>query len=258
MLSLRQGPVLMLLLLVLAGCSTTTDHGRMSPSLDKALSDHIELGLRYLGDGQRQAARDHLKRALEIDPRSPGAHNGMALLFQLERELELAEKHYRKAIQYDKDFSRAHNNFGVFLFAQDRYKEAYEHFEAAASDTDYQLRPQVFVSLGIAALELDRREEALSAFRRATELEPSYPRPYLELAQIAFEKGDYKQARRRLRAFDRLSKPSARSLWLAVRIADHFDQEDTLASKGLALEKLFPDSPQNLEYQEWLKNDAGS
>lgn len=254
---LRTSLIPLLLVLALAGCSTT-QRGGMATSMDQALSDHVELGLRYLGNGQRDAAREHLNRALEIDDRSARAHNGKALLFQTEDELDLAEEHYRKALRYDEEFTRARYNYGVFLFSMGRYDEAREHFRIAASDTDYDRRPRAFLNLGLAALRLEREDEAIEAFRRATTLEPSFARPYLELADLYFGQGRYREARRMLRAFDRLSESTARSLWLAVRVADHFDDEDTLASKGLALEKLFPDSRENLEYQEWVKNDAGS
>lgn len=50
-----------------------------------------------------------------------------------------------------------------------------------------------------------------------------------------------------------LAQPTAKSLWLAVRIEDSFGNRDAAASQGLKLKNLFPYSSENLEYQKWLK-----
>ena len=46
----------------------------------------------------------------------------------------------------------------------------------------------------------------------------------------------------------------ARSLWLGLRIEHRFGNRDGVASKGLALEKLYPYSSETLEYKQWLAN----
>ncbi|MFA5494151.1 MAG: type IV pilus biogenesis/stability protein PilW [Porticoccaceae bacterium] len=245
--------------LLVAGCATevkTKGAVRSKPiSMDQALQDHIQLGLSYVGEGNRDAARHHLAKALEIDPRSPGAHNGMALLYQLEQESSLAEKHYKRAIAYDRDFTRARNNYGVFLAQQERVEEAYDEFRRVTEDTGYGFRAQAFVSLGIAASSLGRQEEAVEAWSRAIVLNPRLAQPYLELAEYHLGRDEYPQAGRYLAAFDSLARPSARSLWLGLRIERRFGNKDAVASKALALSKLFPYSQENLEYQEWLRHE---
>jgi len=247
--------VLVMTTAVITGCASS---GGYKPESDrsKALHDHIQLGLNYIGEGNRQMARVHLLKALEIDSKSAPAHNGMALLFQLELEKELADEHFRKAISYDKKFTRARNNYGVFLYQEGRYKDAYEQFVAAGEDTAYKLRPQVFLSIGVCAKQLGKAEKAEGAWTKAIALSPRYPQPYLELAEYYYDRKDYARARGYLKTFDDLTRPQARSLWLAVRIADHYGDKNAVASKGLALEKLFTNSRENREYQAWLKNEA--
>jgi type IV pilus assembly protein PilF len=242
--------------LISAGCTTTITGRETKVSPERALETHINLGMQYLGEGSRDMARFHLLKALDFDSRSAAAHNGMALLFQMELENELADKHFRKAISSDRSFTTARNNYGVFLFKQGRLEDAFDQFEAAGEDTAYKMRPQVFYSLGVTAEQLGRFSEAEDAWGKALTLAPRYPKPYLELAEHFYLQKDFEKARNYLIAFDKLSRPEPRSLWLAVRLADHFGNKDRLASKGLALEKLFPNSRENLEYQKWLKNDA--
>jgi type IV pilus assembly protein PilF len=246
---------LLVLVAALGGCVSTSDQ-KGQPNPNAALQQHVQLGVTYLGEGNRQMARVHLLKALELDKNSAAAHNGMALLFQLEKEDKLADQHFRKAIASDKNFTAARNNYGVFLFKAQRYSDAYRQFEAASEDTAYQLRPQVFHSLGVCAERLEKPKEAQAAWLRAIELKPDFAMPYLELAEHYYNANDFNQASRYYRAFDQLSKPHPRGLWLAVRLANHSGDKDQQASKGLALEKLFPASKQNREYQEWLKNEA--
>ena len=246
--------VALLCALAVAGCATSGD--RSAGDRQDSLDNHIQLGLNYIGDGNRQMARTHLLRALEIDSRSAGAHHGMALLFQMELEKGLAEKHFKQAFAYDRNFTRARNNYGIFLFQEGRIEDAHEQFRIASDDVNYDLRTQVFYSLGLTADRLGRDKEAEDAWNRAIALTPRYALPYLELGELHLRRGDPGQARRYLDAYDQLAPPAARSLWLAVRVAHQLGDRDAKASKGLALEKLFPDSRERGEYQEWLKNEA--
>ena len=251
---MRLAVTLLLPVILTVGCSSTGFDG--GGSKDQALKDHINLGLNYLKEGNRQMARTHLRRAMEIDSRSAGAHHAMALLLQAELENELAEKHYRKAISYDRNFTRARNNYAIFLFRQQRYDDAYQQLKEAGEDINYRNRFRVFYSLGIAANMIDKSEAARAAWEKAIALSPSFALPYLELGKLYFEQGNVVNARKYLEAFDTLAKPQAASLWLAVRIADHSGDRDAVASKGLALEKLFPKSEESRLYEAWLNNDA--
>jgi len=244
---------LVVAVLGLAGCTTT---GSTGSSRSNALDDHIQLGLNYIGEGNRQMARTHLLRALELDKRSPGAHHGMALLFQLELEKDLAEKHFKQALAADRNFTRARNNYAVFLFQEGRFEDAYRQFEIAGEDVNYEMRPPVFYGLGVAADRLGKSAEAEEAWLKAIALTPRYASPYLELGDLYLRQEKFALARRYLEAYDQLAQPQARSLWLAVRIARHFGDKDAEASKGLALEKLFPDSRERREYEKWRKNEA--
>src|SRR5690606_12635224 len=155
--------LLFVLALSLSACASTLPPINEA-DLDKAKQTHVQLGLGYLRAGNRDSARQNFNKALEIDRRSPGALEGMALLYQLEAMDELAEEHFRKAIRADRNFSRARNNYGSFLYEQGRFEEAYEQFERAAANLEYDGRPFALVNLGRTALKLgyvDRAESAL-------------------------------------------------------------------------------------------------
>lgn len=247
--------------LLVAGCTTTTSgrakQGEPSSGDRRAqlLQDHIQLGMGYLSKNDRESARYHLLKALDVDSRSAGAHAGMALLFQVEQEYELADSHFRKAISYDSNLTSARNNYGAFLYRQRRYEEAYQQLEKAASDTAYNRRAQVYSSLGSTALKLNRLDQARDAWLKAISLDPKLSKPYVELASRYFEDKDYPRAKAYLDQYNQLHKPSARSLWLGVRLEREFGSRDGEASQGLALRKLFPYSEEALEYKRWLAGE---
>lgn len=257
------------LVLLAGGCTkttTTTSETLTNSSGEKtdaekrqdALAGYIELGLGYIGQNNREQARVNLLRALEIDSRSAAANNAMALLYQLERDPPRAEEYFKKALSYDRGFTQARNNYAVFLVGQDRLPEAYEQFSMASRDVNYPKRPQVFLGLGAVASRLGKAAEAKDAWERAIALDSELAGPYLELANFYFEQKNFPEAKRYLDRHAQLAQPTARSLWLAVRVEDAFGNSDGVASRGLALRKLFPYSREAIEYQKWTQDRAAS
>lgn len=223
--------------------------------MDPALRSRLDLAAEYLRKGNHRGARDHLQKALEIDSRSAEAYDLLALMYYKELELNLAEENYKKAISYDRYFTRGFNNYGSFLYAQGRYDEACKTLTKASEDVNYVLRADVFNKLGLCKLKTDDIEAAVFAFKKAAALSPRWPDPYLELADLEFQQKNIVNAKQYLNYFDRLTrKPTARSLWLGIRLEHQFGNLDARDSQGLALSKLFPDSAENLAYKQWRTN----
>ncbi|MCV6604460.1 MAG: type IV pilus biogenesis/stability protein PilW, partial [Porticoccaceae bacterium] len=77
---------------------------------------------------------------------------------------------------------------------------------------------------------------------------------YLEIAELEYIDGNFENSINYLSNYRRLvRRPNARSLWLGVRVAYKRDNGDAMSSYGLALEKMFPESRENLAYQQWRK-----
>ncbi|OUS03682.1 type IV pilus biogenesis/stability protein PilW [Gammaproteobacteria bacterium 54_18_T64] len=260
------------LVMILSSACTTTDvtynksiansagsaaaasrHEASRDKVKEAAETYVQLGLGYLREGERQRARFNFLKALDRDKRSGAAHNGMALLFQMEGENTLAEQHFKKAIAIQPDLTSVRYNYGVFLLRHRRYEDAEKQFLVASEDINYHRRGQVFLSLGLIARQMSKPEEAQQAWMKALRLSPKLASPYLELAEVYFDTGDYPKAKRFLDRYEELSQPSPRGLWLAVRLEHAFGNKDAEASKALALRNLFPYAKETLEYKEWLK-----
>lgn len=242
---------------LLSGCITTGVPPRQEIDLDKALQTHVQLGLRYLQSGEnREAARHHFNKALELGKRNPQAHHGLALLYQVDGELDVAESHFRKALRYGDNFSMAHTNYGVFLYQQERYEESYEQFQIASEDLTYNRRSFALANLGRAAVKLGKVEEAEKAYTRALALNKNLAQALLELAELKFDAGAYAQAKHYLDRYSASNRQIPQSLWLGIRIEKIFGNRDKERSYALALKNLYPYSAETLEYQKMMANDG--
>lgn len=245
---------LVLLLVSLAGCVTTIER-KQPVTLDKddAFKQHVMLALQYIGAGNRELAHGHLEKAAAINKKSPELFNAYALLFQLQRESDIAEDYFKKAIAADRDFTMAHYNYGTFLYNLGRFEDAASQMEYVARDLTYDRRPQSYMVLGLAYHRLERTEQALEALQKAIQLQPLMNGAYLEAAEIYFEQKDYRRSRLLLNQYNQIARPSAASLWLELQLDHLADNKDGVASNGLKLRNMYPNSRENQLYQQWLE-----
>lgn len=236
----------------LMACVSTLPNTGSETDLDSALQTYVELGLGYLRSGNRDGARLNFNKALDIDKRSAGAHDGMALLYQMEAMDELAEEHFNKAIRSDRKFSRARNNYGRFLYDHGRYEEAYKQFEVASGNLEYSRRPIAMVNLGRTALKLGEIERAETALKHALALDEGRTDAMAELAEINFNRGDYAEAKKYIDSYGRYRRHSAKTLWLGIRLERIFGNRDGEASYAMALKNLHPYSQEYLQYKQSL------
>jgi type IV pilus assembly protein PilF len=228
--------------LVLAACVTETSGGLPPPApTAERVQAQLDLARGYLEKANFSSAKNPLARALEIDPRSAEAHVLTGFLYQGEQENDLAEMHYKTALSIEPTNSQALNNYGTFLFAMGRYEEALVPLRQLVRDPSYRARSQAFENLGLALRRVDQNGEAKSAFKRALELNFNQARSSLELAELAYEDGELKEAVEYYQTFRQLARQNAKSLCLGMKLGAAVGNADQVASYGLALKRLFPD-----------------
>ena len=253
---------LLLSLLLLAGCVTTTD-SRFEREADKekAIDNYVRLATAYVGQDNLDRARLHLDRAAELAPEDASVRAAFGLLYQSEREDELAEDSYQRAIVADKGYTRARVYYGAFLYGQGRFEEARDQFLAASRDTDYPDRASLFFNLGLSEERLENIDAAARAYQRSVQLSRGNAQALLALARTLVASEDFSAASRHYSQLTALMQKntnfrhSPESLITGIRIARHFGESDREASLGLLLKNEFPNS---LEYQQYrvLKADG--
>jgi len=248
--NLRWLPVF--LILILSGCMVLEK--QPAPNADQAVSRRIAAGIEYLQMGKPVDARRHFARAVELEPRSPEAHNAMALLYKFEGDTKREEEHYRLAIRYNRDFAAARNNYGTLLFQQRRFPEALREFTRAADTPAYESRAIAFENKGRTLMALDRQEEAIEALNMSLRLDSRATSPLLELAAIHFQRNEMRLADHYYRRYaDMISRQSARGLWLGIRMAAKQQDGDRLGSYELALDQMYAGTAEHREWQAWVQ-----
>jgi tetratricopeptide (TPR) repeat protein len=133
---------------------------------------HNNLGLALQSQGQRDAAIDHYRRAVEIDPSFTIAHTNLGIQLRLEGKLDEAIHHYREVLRVTPRSPIAHTHFGLALQSQGRIDEAISHYrQALEADAEF---TDAHFNLGGALQSLGRVDEAIRYYERVLEIAPDY------------------------------------------------------------------------------------
>ena len=240
--------LLVAVLITLGGCVTESTGGLPDPAPpENRVNAQLDLARGYLEQGNTERARSSLNKALEIDSRSVEAHVLLAVLNAAESEWGLAEQHFKTALSINPRDAMALNNYGSFLYSRGRFEESVQYLNTLVQDPDYRARSQAYENLGLAQLRVNQKEAARESFSRALQLSFSQPQSSLELAQLTYDEGDISGAAGYYDSFRSLAQQTARSLCLGMKIAQAQRDSDRMASYALALNNLFPDSPEASE-----------
>lgn len=98
---------------LLAGCSGSAPEKEAQVS--EAGQTRLQLGLEYLQQGDMDAARQNLEKALDAAPQDYRTQLGMALYEQRIGENAAAEQRYRQALKLAPGNGTVLNNYGAFL-----------------------------------------------------------------------------------------------------------------------------------------------
>lgn len=127
----------------------------------------VNQGRIWLAREEFGEAEDALRRALDVNPRNPYAHNLLGRVLREQGRFDEARDHYQRALELDPKYARAHFNLGVLaeLYLQD-LQLALRHFRAYQS---LQRQPDATVANWIA--DLERRAPAPRAVTAQQEVE---------------------------------------------------------------------------------------
>ncbi len=218
---------------------------------EKASAVNVQLGIGYLQQNDFELANDKLSKALRQDSDSAPAHNAFAILQDRLLQTEKAEYHYKKATTLDPENSQAANNYGAFLCRHGRELESEKYFMQALKNPLYSTPEFAYTNAALCLLQVGEARETEKAkeyLGKAIAAKSDFGPALLSMAQLLFDQGEYVAAKFYLDRFHLVAKPTARSLWLAVRNTLQIDGQGDVTELAQRLGNEFPDSE---EYKAW-------
>lgn len=247
-------------LVALAGCAaqptgpvgnTGTIVGEPSAPRNRARI-HTELATMYYARGNMSVALEELRTAVAADPTYATAHGVFGLVYKELRENTLAEESFRRALGHAPGDPDINHNYGWFLCQIGRESEAKPYFLRALDNPLYATPARTFAAAGICALRSGELAVAEDNLQRALRLDPNLPIALLQFAQLRYTQGRYDEARRLLTQHAAVARPSAESLWLALRVERRLGARAAEQSYAIQLRRRFPNSPEFQQLQRGI------
>lgn len=258
--SIRIGAALgVVLSTMIAGCVTETTSGRQQPQEqpEEAADLNVQLGVSYLRQGDLQAAQAKLEKAVDLDPENATAQRALGLVYERLGDSAGAARHYQRAVALAPEDPEALNSLGVFLCRSARTRdEALEQFDRAIAVPQskyFSNKAMLNTNAGVCAKNKDlaRAEDYL---RRALAFDPQFPDALLQMADVAFQRENYLQARAFLQRYTAVAEASPDMLWLSFQVETAMGDRKAADDAARILREDFPESVQTRRLLERERN----
>lgn len=206
---------------------------------------HTELGTLYLQAGNMGVALQEARVAVEADAGYAPAYNLMGLIHMFLRENAQAEADFARASRLAPGDPEIANNYGWFLCQSGREREAIGHFMTAVKNPLYKTPTKPYTNAGLCSLRLKDDKAAEGYFQRAALADAANAQAVFHLADLAYRRADYHNAKKLIGEVHRLQEPNAESLWLALRIERKLGDRQAEASLGSQLRRKFAGTPEH-------------
>jgi type IV pilus assembly protein PilF len=211
----------------------------------------LELAVNYYQQKQGKTALEEVNNALASDPKLSDAHVLKGLILMEAGQVAPADDSFKQALRLAPNDPDANNTYGWFLCQTSRESQSFTFFTKAAATPFYGTPAKPLQNAGICAGQLKNYALAESYLLRAQEQDKSLLSVQFHLAQLYLKMKDAPRAtlyaKRLLLAF----KPTAETLWLAIRAA-HLSRD--LIAKNRLAELLKAQYISSLEWAAFQRN----
>ena len=191
---LRQGRALALPLVVLIAAGFVANHdffGRGQVDLAKT---HLDFAACYQQKDQLKEAEREYRLAVSHQPTRVEPRQGLAMCLLEQGRLDEARQLLEEVLRREPSRWEALVGMGDVLSKQERFEEALGHYrQAIAVDP---LGSEAYARLAAALRSLGRDDEAAAALAQGYRGRPGDELIALQLAELAFDEGDYAEAAR--------------------------------------------------------------
>ena len=153
---------------------------------------HCNLGLTFLREGEKAAAKKHFLAAARFHSTDAQNYNNLGNLFYEEGLLREAGQSFKTALRLDPGYAEAYSNYGVVLMAEGEYSGALEVLTRAAALAPGQ--PEILKNLGNVYLVQKKETLAEHAYLEALALSPASLYIHSVLGDLYLRRGDLEKA----------------------------------------------------------------
>jgi tetratricopeptide (TPR) repeat protein len=179
--------------LLFSGCATQKVETPEEPT-GKADS-LMKMGDVYFREGKYRFAMKNYLDADALNPHIGDLKFRIALLYaDYYNKLDEAVRYYQEATELRKNYSEAYNNLGTVYARQDKWDLAIESYTKALDNLFYSTPEKAYYNMAAAYQGKGERAKAIDHYKMAIELKPEYVEPYLQLALLYQEQGQYTEA----------------------------------------------------------------
>jgi Tfp pilus assembly protein PilF len=206
--SRRHGLWLVLLAFGLVwGCGTREAAQRTEVQKLQARAAY-DRALSYLNDKQPAPAMTALQEAISVNPSSPVYRDTLGVvLLELGRP-DMAVEHFKKAVELDPIYADAYFHLGTALAEARRWEEAVTAYKKALSLPTLTIPESANQNLGLALYHLKRYQEAEQTLRFAISLDPRLQAAYYNLGLVFVAENRKEEAKSAFRQASQLGPDS--------------------------------------------------
>lgn len=248
-----------LLSTLLGGCVTQNYENDKTPVVqnqsnrDDMAATRVSLGLGYLKMGNMPQAKQNLEKAKNFAPDMVQVYTAFAHYYETVGEDKQTVESYEKALSIKSDDADTLNNYGVYLCRKDKVEEAEKQFLKAIAVPSYILVAKSYENLASCFLQIDDFTKAEAYLNKAILHSPSSASTLLQMVQLQYAMGDYKQAKLFEQRFSKMTRRfSPQSLALSYKVHYKLGQRGIAKNYGAMLVKMYP---QSWEAQQYLLNE---
>ncbi len=147
--------------------------------------------------GQYQEALTLLLESAELEAGNYQAHYMLGLTYARLRQYDEALAQHEAALRFNPNYYLVHFAMGnIYRDAKNDPEKAIEHFQQAGAISEQFQQPywRAFFNLGSTTFQLERWDDALQAFNKVTQYEPTNEQAFEMMGRCYVEKGDYQNA----------------------------------------------------------------
>jgi type IV pilus assembly protein PilF len=214
---------------------------------------HTDLGWEYFNIGRPDIALDEARIALKAKSGYPSAYHLMGLAYMTLDQNAEADDAFRRALDAAPGDPEFNNSYGLFLCRQKRVSEAMSRFATSVANPYYCCKARPYTNAGRCMLDNNEFARAEAQFSRALEADPKNSDEALYgLAESGYRRGDDRHAHDLLSKYHQRFTPTARSVWLGLRVARRMGERHAEASYAEQLRSRFMGSE---EYGKMMRGN---